>query len=92
MFLGLFIVALIIGIIFGVVLDGTISVDNSTNTTLTAIQANFTTVVGQITAGASLAGSLIVVAIVLIVFGGLFMYGYKAYKKKGKSGGNMGGY
>lgn len=91
-FLGLFILALILGIIFGIVLDGSISVDTSTNDTLTMIQGNFTTVVGQITTGAQVAGSLIVVAVVLLVFGGIFAFGYSKYQSYKKGKGGSGGY
>ena len=93
LFLGLFLIALILGVIFGTVLDGSITVDSNTNTTLTNVQGNFSTTVADITSGAGIAGSLIPVAIVLIVFAGLVYLGYQGYKRyKGKKGGGMGGY
>ncbi len=91
LFLGLFIIALILGIIFGLVNNGTIPVDANTNQTMINLQGNFSNIVGQITGGASTAGSLIVVAVVLIVFGGLVYWGYTKYKK-GKGNSGQGGY
>ena len=92
LFLGLFLVALILGVIFGTVLDGSITVDSNTNTTLTQVQGNFSSTVSDITSGAGIAGSLIPVAIVLVVFAGLVYLGYKGYQKYKSKGGNMGGY
>jgi len=92
LFLGLFLIALILGVIFGTVLDGSISVDTNTNNTLGAVQGNFSNTVGDITSGAAIAGSLIPVAVVLIVFAGLVYLGYKGYKGYKGKGGDGGGY
>lgn len=93
LYLSLFLITLILGVIFGVVLDGSIAVDSNTNTTLTQVQGNFSATVGDITTGAAIAGSLIPVAIVLIVFAGVVYLGYKGYQKyKGKGGSSGGGY
>ena len=92
LYLGLFLVTLVLGVIFGVVLDGSISVDTATNTTLTSVQGNFSSTVGDVTSGASIAGSLIPVAIVLIVFAGLVVLGVAGYKYAKKGKGGSGGY
>jgi len=92
LYLGLFLVALVLGVIFGTVLDGSISVDTNTNTTLQNIQGNFSSTAGDITTGAGIAGSLIPVAVVLLVFAGIVVLGYMGYKAHKKKGGNMGGY
>lgn len=90
-FLALFLIYLILGIIFNLVLSGTISVDATTNSSLTKIQGNFSSLGDSILSGMSLTGSLIVVAVVLIVFGGLVYLGYKEIKKRRGNQG-MGGY
>lgn len=92
LFLGLFLTALVIGVIFGTVLDGSISVDSATNTTLTNVQGNFSSTVSDITSSASTAGGLIPVAIVLIVFAGLVVLGYSGYKSYKGKGGKGGSY
>jgi len=87
-FIALFVITLVIGIMFGLVTAGSISTDATTNTTMIAIQGNFTSLVGQITTSTTTAGGLIVVAIVLLVFGGIGVYGYQKLKgKKDNSGG-----
>ena len=93
LYLGLFLISLVLGVIFGTVLDGSISVDGNTTATLTNVQGNFSSTVGDITTGAGIAGSLIPVAVVLVVFAGIVVLGYYGYKKyrSGKSGG-QGGY
>lgn len=87
-FIALFVITLVIGIMFGLVTTGSISTDTATNTTMVSIQGNFTSLVGQITTSTTTAGGLIVVAIVLLVFGGIGVYGYQKLKgKKDNSGG-----
>jgi len=92
LFLGLFLISLILGVIFGTVLDGSITVDSATNSTLTNVQGNFSSTVADITSSAGIAGSLIPVAIVLVVFAGLVVLGYKGYKGWKGKGGSQGGY
>lgn len=93
LYLGMFLITLVLGVIFGTVTSGDITVDGNTSITLAAVQRNFSSAVGDVTTGTSIAGSLIPVAIVLLVFAGIVVLGYTGYKSyKGGSGGQSGGY
>lgn len=81
LFVTSFIIVLVVGVLFNVVSAGSLNVTNASETQLGAVEAGFHTVMGTIITSAGFAGSLIVVAIVLLVFAGLGMWGYGQYKK-----------
>lgn len=91
-FLSLFIITLVMGIIYNLVTGGTISVDSATNTTMSMLSGNFSSMVGSLVTAAGTTGSLIIVAAVIIVFGGLVVLGYKGYKSYKNRNQGMGGY
>lgn len=89
MYIALYIYAIILGAIFGVVNDGNLPVTDATTVFLNETETSYFTVAGNVTSGAEFAGSLIPIAVVILVFSGLIVLGYFGYehlKKKGKGG------
>jgi len=87
-----YIQSIIVGTLFetgessGVITNGS-AIDNFTDT----LVSNYTSNMGKVTTATGIGLNLLILAIVLIVLGGLVYGGYKGYQKmKGKKGGNMG--
>ena len=78
----------IVGIVFGILFDvgTTIGLDNQTLDFLSNVSDNWYTFADSLLSGANLVGSLVQVAIVIVVFGAFIYIGYKGYKKLGKRG------
>lgn len=87
LFLGAFIITLVLGTMFYAVQGGNIPVTNASNTTLTSIETGFNSNVSTIVSAAGFAGQLITVAIILLVFAGIGIWGYQKYKGNKSSGG-----
>ena len=78
----------IIGIVFGILFDvgTTLGLDNQTLDFLSNVSDNWYTFADSLLAGANLVGTLVQIAIVIVVFGGFIYLGYKGYQKYGKRG------
>lgn len=76
-----FVITVVLGSIFQTTVDGSLPITSGANTTLTSMETSFNTAVGSVTDGAEFATSLIPVAVILLVFGGVVAVGYVGYKK-----------
>jgi len=86
-FVVLFVYLVITGSIYEVAQNGTLPITNGTNVTLAQAEAGLQTTYGYVIDGFIFAGSLIAVAVVLLVFGGFIYGGYWLYKSaKGDKG------
>jgi hypothetical protein len=85
-YLLLFVITLVLGVVYNLALGGTINVSTATLTLMNNSFNSFSTLVAVVNTSLTFTGSLLTVAIVLIVFGGLFAFGSSAIKKtkKGK--------
>ena len=85
--ISMYIVGIILGILFNV--GTTLGLDNKTLEFLSNVSENWYTFATSLLTGANLVGSLVQIAIVIVVFGGFIYLGYKGYKKyKSGSGDN----
>lgn len=86
-YLLLFVITLVLGVVYNLALGGTINVSTATLTLMNNSFTSFSTLVTVVNGALTFTGSLLTVAIVLIVFGGLFAFGSQAVKKtkQGKS-------
>ena len=83
-YFGLFIVTIVLGFLFQI--GSSLNLDNTTVSMLTNISASFYSFAGQLIEGINLVGSVLLIVILLVVFGGL---GYMGYQKiKGSKSGN----
>ena len=90
-YLILFVVTIVLGSVFKVAADGSLPITDGANTTLTTLETSYNTVIGSVNTSTEFAGSLIPIAIILIVFGGVVVLVYMGYKSyKDKKGGDMG--
>jgi len=85
-YLSLFVVTLVIGVVFNLALAGSINVSTATITSMNNTFNSFTTMITVISTALAFTGSLLTVAIVLLVFGGIFAVGKEKYKKSSKGG------
>ena len=88
MYIGLYIYAIVLGSIFEVVNTGNLPVTTGTESFLNDTELSYFAVAGNVTSGAEFAGSLIPIAVVILVFAAFIVLGYFGYSKlkKGKSG------
>ena len=82
--ISMYIVAIVFGILFQV--GETLGLDNTTVEFLGNISDNWYTFATNLLTGANLVGTLVQVAIVIVVFGAFIYIGYKGYQKLGKKG------
>jgi len=93
LFMVLYIITLILGVLFALASGGSLPVSNNTTVLLASLENAFSTVLNSLITSTIFAASLIPIAIILLVFAGVFL-GVQAYKKwskggKGGSGGDM---
>ena len=90
-YVGLAITMYVVGIVLGILFDvgTTLGLDGNTTEFLGNVSSNWYEFAGSLLSGTSLIGTLVQVAIVIVVFGGFIYLGYKGYKKfKGSKGDN----
>jgi len=90
LYMSTYIISIVLGSIFQVAVNGSLPVTNGTLEFMKDTEVSFFQVTGNVLTGAEFAGTLITIAIVLIVFAGLVIGGYAGYKalknNKDKSG------
>ena len=84
-FFGMFIITIVLGFLFKIGL--TLGLDNTTIEALNNISGSYYAFLGQLLEGIGLVGSVLLIVILLVVFGGLGYMGYQKVKgaKSGRS-------
>ena len=89
-YLTMFVVTIVLGSVYKVAEDGTLPITDGANATLAGLETSYNTAIGSVDSGAIFAASLIPIAVILIIFGGIVALGVVAYKKRKDK--NDGGY
>lgn len=84
-----YVIAIMLGSVYKTAQSGDLPITNATNTTLGTMETGFNTAITSVNSGTTFAASLIPVAVVMVVFGGIAVLGYVGYKKY-KKGRDMG--
>ncbi len=87
-----YVYGVVLGSIFQLTNDGSINVTVGTQGFLNTTETNFIAVMKKVNSGVTFAASFIIIGVVLIVFAGFIVFGFRKYKgmKGGKGGGDMG--
>ena len=83
-YFSLFIVTIVLGFLFQI--GGTLGLDGNTTQMLQNISNSFYSFAGQLIEGINLVGSVLLIVILLVVFGGLGYMGYQKVKSMKKGG------